>query len=170
GLVTGATMATDGILAEGIELEILGLAPGRHSLVTYHDAFGKHKLSEHVISVAGTDARNTVLPSHGVPSNDAAQSAYVEFDVNANQPIVVQISTQAGEAILNGLEIDGTNPKMIAHRPLPANGDAHAAGDNGTIKLSWQPAPQAVKHHVYLSLATSLATAKDKLNAATPDS
>jgi hypothetical protein len=169
GLATGATMATDGVLAKGIELEIRGLAPGRHGLVTYHDAFGKHKLSEHVVSVVGANVRDEVLPSHGVPSNDAAQSAYVEFDVDANQPVVVQISAETGEAILNGLEIDGTNPKMTAHRPLPASGDEHANGDDGAIKLSWQPAPQAVKHHVYLSSATSLEVAKDKLNAATAD-
>lgn len=170
GLATGATMATDGVLAKGIELEIRGLAPGRHSLVTYHDAFGKHKLSEHVLSVTGTDAQNTVLPSFGVPNNDAAQSAYVEFDVNANQSVAFLILAQAGETILNGLEIDGANPKSIAHRPFPKSGDEHVDGDEGTLNLSWQPAPQAVKHHVYISTATSLEAAKEKLTTATRDS
>jgi hypothetical protein len=34
-----ATMATDGIIANGFEIEISGLKPGFHSLVTYHNAF-----------------------------------------------------------------------------------------------------------------------------------
>jgi hypothetical protein len=170
GLVTGATMATDGVLAKAIELEIRGLPPGHHSLATYHDAFGKHKLSEHVISVAGTSTQNAVQPSAGVPSNDAAQSAFIEFDVDADQPVVVQISAETGETILNGLEIDGTNPKTTARRPLPSSGDEHVNGDDGTVKLSWQPAPQAVKHHIYLSTATSLQEAKDKLRTAAANS
>src|SRR5262245_15258554 len=36
GLASGATMATDGVIAPTIEIEVQGLSPGAHSLVTYH--------------------------------------------------------------------------------------------------------------------------------------
>lgn len=169
GLSTGATMATDGVMAPALEIELAGLKPGRHSLVTYHNGLNKEPLNSFTIAVIGNDANATVQPTTRVASNEAAECAYVEFDVRADTPAVIRI-TGDPSVVLNGLEIDATNPKAKALIPTPANNDGHVDGDSGSVTLTWQPAANTVKHHVYFASADSAEEAQNLAVAATADS
>lgn len=166
GLATGATLATDGILAPAIEIEIAGLAPGKHSLVTYHNGFGESPLPPLKVTIPESGEPISVQPSARAQQNEAAESAYLEFNARADMPVLVRINFDQNTVVLNGLEIDGTNPKTKALKPFPADGDAHADGDNGTVNLSWQPAPNAATHHLYVATGSSAADAKKNLESA----
>ncbi len=169
GLSTDATMATDGVVAPALEIELAGLTPGRHALVTYHNSLDQETLNPLTVTVVGNDSPATVQPTTRVASNEAAESAYVEFDVKADTPAVVRI-TGDSNVVLNGLEIDATNPKTKALRPAPANNDGHVDGDGGHVTLAWQPAINAVKHHIFLAAAESAEKARKLALAATVES
>src|SRR5690606_27821123 len=80
GLATGGTLATDGIVAQAIEIEIAGLAPGKHSLVTYHNGFGESPPPPLEVTITASDERVSLQPSARALENEAAESAYLEFD------------------------------------------------------------------------------------------
>lgn len=169
GLSTGASMATDGVMAPALEIELAGLTPGQHSLVTYHNGLNKEQLNPLTVTVIDSDASATVQPTVRVASNEVAESAYVEFDVKADTPAVIRITGDAN-VVLNGLEIDATNPKAKALTPVPASNDGHVDGDSGSVTLTWQPAANSVKHHVYLASAENAEKARNLASAATFDS
>ncbi|MDZ4659850.1 MAG: hypothetical protein SH868_19925 [Bythopirellula sp.] len=154
GLSTGATMATDGIMATALEIELSGLKSGTHSVTTYHNGFGKEPLSQLTVSVVGGKSDETIQPTMRVATNEDAESAFLEFEVKNEESIVVRIVGDQNQIVLNGIEIDGTNPKTKALRPIPTNHDGHADGDSGSVALTWQPASNAVKHHVYFASHT----------------
>ena len=170
GLATGATMASDGVGVQaendetGLQLEIQGLEPGRHTLVTYHNAVSKPVAGTYNLSFAGGGEAQEVRPSYRVASNQEAASGYLEFDVQEDQPITVNFKTSDGASafvILNGIEIDGANPNHRARNPQPSNFNWHANGDSGLVKLSWQPAPSAKQHRLFAASAEKLEEAKE---------
>jgi hypothetical protein len=148
-----APMATDGVVVDrgGLHIEIAGLAPGRHSLVTYHNAVSGPPGSTHrVVAANGTNpAAIEVTPSREVQDNADAAAGYVEFDAVAGQPALVQVTSDA-DVILNGFEIDGSDPNHKAKKPSPADLDWHVDADGGAIPLGWLPAKSAVNHKVYV--------------------
>jgi hypothetical protein len=159
-----ATMATDGIIANGFEIEISGLKPGFHSLVTYHNAF--QGAPENSLAVSADGESISVQPSSRVASNEEAENAFVEFEQKGRLPSVINISSNGREIVFNGLVIDGVNPKILAHPPTPHDNDQHVDGDSGKVTLKWKPASNAMKHHVYLVKANSLAEARQQLATA----
>jgi hypothetical protein len=170
GLVSGATMATDGVMAPSFEVEIHGLKPGPHSLVTYHNGFSKAPLATHQISLVEGNESASVGPSVQATTNEVAASAYLEFTTQDDNPIVLRIAADQGDSVLNGIEIDGTNPKSKALSPLPTDNDDHADGDEGVIELAWQPATTAVTHHVYLASAEDDVKAREIIAKASAES
>lgn len=164
GLASGAKMATDGISVSNdqgtatLEISLSGLSPGTHSLVTYHNWLNGDNFPSCKLSVNGI-SQKPITPTRLVDSNEAAANAYLEFDVAEGQPTVVRLSAPKGGVILNGLEINGSDPQHKASQPLPNHGDYHADGDSGGITLSWKPAPSAEEHRVFVSHAWDLSAA-----------
>lgn len=165
GLVTGANMATDGVLAvdgpspRTLLVRISGLAPGRHSATTYHNSFGKEPLPPVRVQLDKREPAGSlvVTPSVRASDNEGAAHAHLEFDVADDQPVVLRIeSTGADDAaavVLNGLEIDVAAPELRARRPRPADRDWHADGDAGSVALVWEPAPKATKQRLLVVAA-----------------
>ena len=101
GFATGATIATDGVMVENgsgpaqLEVEIRGLAPGEHSLVTYHNAVSRSRAGVCEVRLVGSDEAVKVSPTHRVATNEAAESAYLEFTTTrADEPIRIQIRSR----------------------------------------------------------------------------
>jgi hypothetical protein len=167
GLVHDATMASDGVFVEGgkgLVLTIRGFAPGKHSLVTYHNSLWDADLTPIDVLVDEQLADSNIQPSRRVTADDDAASAYVEFEAKADQDVVVAIrprtDSPGGSVVLNGLEIDTVDPAMKAIKPMPSAGDEHVAE---SPSLTWRPAKSATAHDVYLGDsydAVAAATAK----------
>lgn len=143
GLDYPARMVSDGVTVAGkLELHIRGLTPGRHSLGTYHNALMDAKPT--VITV---DA-STVTPTKQVLHDADAATAYIEFDaVEGNDTVITFTPTANGVVVLNGFEIDHSDPTRRAMKPFPADADEHAPEE---VVLSWRPAAGATGHRVSL--------------------
>ena len=110
-----------------------------------------------------------IKPSLRVPVNEEAESAYLEFEAKEGEPVRIAFTAEAvsdNRVVLNGIEIDGSDPKHKARVPSPPDGDWHADGDSGQIQLGWHPAPSAVKHRVYVSVDDNAARAEALLENA----
>lgn len=141
-----ARMASDGVTtAGGMELVLRGLAPGRHSLATYHNAFTDDKPGRLTVAVRG-GAVATVTPTRRVTHDADAASAYVEFEAAAGKDVVITLSPEDSAVFLNGFEIDRPDPARRAAKPEPADGDEHASEDP---VLAWRAAAGATAHRVY---------------------
>lgn len=160
GLVHDALVASDGVYAEspesGLRLTIRGVAPGKHTLATFHNSIWDGGAAAIDVFIDGKLAASNVAPSHRVTHNADCASAYAEFQAKAGEEVVVEFrpraatsrgKTDQGCVILNGFELDGVDPTKKAVKSAPVVGDEHVA-QNPT--LEWQPAESAVAHDVYL--------------------
>lgn len=174
-----AKMVGDGLTVDGgnagakVEMRLRGLAPGRHTLLTYHNTWQNpltNTFSPIHISLNGEQAITGLMPSNRVTDNADAPTAYLEFDAVAGEDIVVLFeadtssSATAKNVTICGFELDTENTARLARRPSPADGDEHVDGDSGSALLSWRPAPSAVEHRVYFG------TDLEAVVAATPES
>ena len=165
GIAAGATMSADGVTVRGegrvaVELEFNGLAAGRHSLVTWHNWLSdKSALGPCDVAVDGNVVARGVRPSAGATNDFDAASAFVEFTAKAGQPVVVRVEAE-GAVVLNGFELDATNPALRASRPMPGNLDGHA---DVSGPLAWQAGRGAVGHLVFLGTdSNAVARATEK--------
>ena len=167
GIDTGATMATDGVSStHGIEMEIVGLSAGPHTVVTYHNsirdepvgrlrvAYFSSELKDNVNTDGATESTSAITSSIARHDDDVA-SAFLYFVATADKPVMIRIisdkRTRGRPVLLNGFEIDGNDPRRAARKPIPAHDDEHVDGDAGRAHLHWTPASKAVRHDVYLS-------------------
>jgi hypothetical protein len=150
GLDHDAAMASDGILAKDLKLTIRGLAPGRHSLTTFHNGIGADELSPLTVQLVNKDKLIQVQPTSRVTNDDDVATAFLEFDVAEDEEIVVSITAEAGEpqqVILNALELDASDPAQRARHPDPSWNELHAAP---SPTLEWRSPESATAHDVYL--------------------
>ncbi|MCA9197602.1 MAG: hypothetical protein KDA87_08700 [Planctomycetales bacterium] len=181
GIDTGATMATDGVeCVGGMEVEIRGLAPGWHSLVTFHNSIRNEPPEAIELSSATSAAvkdddsnRTKILPSHQAIHNDDVASGFIRFHVEDQTPVVFRLvpgdQSQNRKVILNGLICDGVDPRRLARKPYPAPDQQHAHGDSGDVELRWTPAPQVIRHHIYFATDVDVEKCAARVLAATPD-
>jgi hypothetical protein len=152
-LATGARMAADGVTVEhgGLVIEIAGLPPGPHALVTYHSTVTGPPAETHRVVAAGTnDVAIEVTPTQEVADNADAASGYVEFVAVEGEAALVQVTSDA-DVILNGFEIDSSDPVHQAIKPYPADLDWHVDADDRKIELSWTPSACAPNHEVHVT-------------------
>ncbi|UCG49389.1 MAG: hypothetical protein JSU94_06320 [Phycisphaerales bacterium] len=153
-VVHGVTVGADGAVATGakpavMEVRLEGLAPGPHSFVGYHHALGgadgTYTVSTGDRKVEGI--RTSQEPRH----NDEVGTSFIEFQATDGRAVVIRIAASSGDrVILNGFALDVTDPHKKALKPMPADCERHADGDNGKIKLTWAPSNSAVEHHVHM--------------------
>lgn len=143
-----ARMASDGVVvAGGLEFVIRGLSPGRHSLATFHNALTDAKPGRITVAVQGGTSA-TVTPTKQVIHDADAASAYVEFEAAAGKDVVVAFTPEEGRSVIvNGFEIDRSNPARRAAKPAPFDADEHAPE---CPVLAWRAAAGAKAHRVYL--------------------
>ncbi len=170
GYDVGATFATDGIVGSSIQIVLTDLPPGRHTLTTWHNHLQTSKSSRYTVRVNDQVVLENVEPSVRVTHDDDAAAAHVAFDAVTGKETVITISPDgSGEfdrVTLNGFEIDGPNPATSAKRPFPADRDGHAP-KNPT--LTWQPAPGATKHLLYLATSEQALASAEKPTAELSD-
>lgn len=165
-----ARMASDGVIAGQLELVLSGLSAGRHSLGLFHNQLSGGKPIP--IRIRGPGAETTVTPAQQVQHDDDAAAAFLEFNVKADAEIVITLTpeTAGGEVVLNGFEIDRSDPTRRARQPAPSDGDEHVAAES---PLQWR-APRAANwlaisnvsaYHVYLG-TDAAAVAKATQNSA----
>jgi hypothetical protein len=155
GLAYEATLASDGVFVENggaLRLTLRGLKPGKHTLVTYHNSLWDTDLGPIDVIVDGAPAVSDIKPSRRTTSDDDAASAYVEFEAVAGKDVVFEIrphdsGDKSARIILNGLELDATDPTKKARNPAPVAGDEHLPAKP---QLAWQAAKSASAHDVYV--------------------
>lgn len=153
-LVSDGVTVRDGDRGGQIEMLISGLRPGRHSLVTYHNAWQAAPLSRLRIAVDGHERLRDVKPSARVTDDADATTAFLEVIAEADKPVrVLFIPDGKGEidnVVINGFAIDVADPTRQAQKPTPANDDEHVS-ENPV--LTWRPSLRAAAHHVYFGMS-----------------
>lgn len=160
GYDTGATLASDGAIAKsgaGLELTLRGLAPGPHTLVTWHSVVDNVAPLALRVQVGEAPAQ-TVIPTKRVLDDSEAASLVSSVTVAGDAVVVVKISAADGAspAILNGFAIDIPDPAKVAARPSPSNDDWHTEENP---RLSWRAGRGAVVHRVYLGTSAAAVAA-----------
>ncbi|MDG2124715.1 MAG: hypothetical protein P8J87_13505 [Verrucomicrobiales bacterium] len=170
-VVQGLTVGADGLVASGgkrlaMEVHLRGLTPGAHSFIGYHHALVDTGAT-HTVS-AGGRAVTSATPSADPRHNDEITTSFLEFDAKPAKPVIIRIESDPGNpVILNGFGLDLSDPKRKALKPVPADLERHADGDNGNITLTWTPADPTVCHHVYLASDHDPIAAQRQLATAT---
>ncbi|WP_165072441.1 pectate lyase family protein [Paludisphaera rhizosphaerae] len=150
-LAYGATQASDGVAASGsLEIVLTGLKPGPHTLATFHNRLEEGPVPSYDVSVAGKPLVNGLTPTTRIHDDADAACAFIEFTAGA-EPTVVTITAKGGdgEVIVNGLEIDSSDPNHRAIKPSPFNGDSHVDAESGSALLSWTSREPAARHRIY---------------------
>ena len=168
----GATMAADGITLKnstntsGIEMVVGGLAPGRHSIVTYHNEVRDH-VSPAVLDVFVGDEQKVqgVVSTYRATNDYEVASTFLEVEAVAGKDVVIRFQPDKSGArqslIINGFEIDGGNPHQRAIKPSPANDDEHWPNASA---LTWTAPATATSHQFYFGMDSNAVV------AATPSS
>lgn len=160
GLARGATLVSDGVRSDHeMAIAISGLSPGRHSLALWHSDPSGESFGAVQLSMPNRILRNVVSQA---PESDAdASTSYVEFDAVANKPTVFVVNPVGRTSIfLNAIELDASDPSLRALAPQPSDGDGHADGDNGNVRLAWRAPEGAKQSRVYLESATDAKAAR----------
>jgi hypothetical protein len=138
GLDFGATLASDGAGVvstagpAGLELVIAGLSSGRHTLASWHAGWTEAQAGSFDVTIDRRETAKGVTPPSRVEHDDEAAVVFAEFDAVAGRSVTVRF-TPTGDAgpgaaiVLNGVVIDGVDPRPQPRRPMPADGDEHAA-------------------------------------------
>ena len=167
----GATMAADGVVTKnstnggGLEMVIRGLAPGKHTVVTYHNEVRDLEPAKFDVLVGGGVKLKKMSPTKRATNDYEVASTFLEVEAVAGKDVVLHFQPEKSGAnqslILNGFEIDSVDPHQQAIKPSPANDDEHWLNESA---LTWTPAVGAVSHQIYFG------TDSNAVAAATPSS
>ncbi len=142
-------LAGDGIRGgTTLTLEVTGLSAGQHSLLTYHNHIDNPETNSFQpidVSVNGTKVVSGLQPTARETNANAATS-YVTFE----GPSVKIAYSSSGFVFVNGFALDVADATKRAKNPTPAHADEHVDADSGSVTLSWDAAPGAVSHNVYI--------------------
>ncbi len=162
-----ARMISDGLTVDetttgaAIEMRIAGLAPGTHTLLTYHNTCDNPTVgpfSPIHIELDGTRVVEGLQPSNRVDDNSRAPVAYLTFDATAGSDTVLVFAADTSNpadlvqnVVLNGFEIDTPNASRQTRAPSPADGDFHVDADDGSATLTWEAAASgaSVSYDIY---------------------
>lgn len=142
-----------------IEVTVSGLSTGRHTIQAYHNGVnGYTQLAPVDVYVDGRLTEDDLPQSENAQSIDEAAVSYVSVDVaeGADVRLVYRSDPKSGTAYgsslvyVNALIFDQASTQLQAGTPVPEDRDYHVDADDGTCRLSWTPARNAVRHHIYI--------------------
>jgi hypothetical protein len=174
GLDYDALMATDGLIGEKggmVRMTISGLSNGNHTFVTYHNTLDNpdtNTFSKLNIALNGQPHVTGFAPTNRVLNNYDAGFIFYEVTVAGGSVIIEFDGDGSGSndnVVINGFEIDTSDPAKKATKPVPSNGDGHADADDGGLELSWTPAANAVSHDVYFGTDFTAVDGADSMDA-----
>lgn len=148
-----------------IELTLRGLAPGRHTLLTWHNTWqnpANYTFSPLHIYLNGVQIITNLPVSNRVTNNADAAYSYVEFVSDGTNDTVIayeasrDFTVTDAQPCINGFELDTPNFRFKANRPFPAHADEHVDADaDKSVLLRWTPAAVAVSHDVYFGTSSN---------------
>ena len=125
-----ARLVGDGVTVDGgdaggqIQLTIRGLSAGPHSLLAYlNQTANVASVAPVDILVNGTVKAMGVVPSIQALTNAAARTAYLTFDAQANQDVVILFRAQTSSSavnknvMLNGFDLERSEPGRSGDQP-----------------------------------------------------
>ncbi|MFH6936692.1 T9SS C-terminal target domain-containing protein [Flavobacterium sp. FlaQc-30] len=151
-------LGSDGLVtAENLELKISGLKAGKHTLLTFHNAFdvitGK-TFSPIKIFVNGK-LQETVNASQRANAKIDASMAYITFNAEKGKDVIVRFEIDptsnpdvVKQIVINGFEIDTPNLMNQARTPEPKNRDEHVEVGK-TLTLKWDAVKNVASHKIY---------------------
>ncbi|PWB26241.1 T9SS C-terminal target domain-containing protein [Flavobacterium sp. HTF] len=151
-------LGSDGLVtAENLELKISGLKAGKHTLLTFHNAFdvitGK-TFSPIKIYVNGK-LQETVNASQRANAKIDAAMAYIIFNAEKGKDVIVRFEIDPAsnpdvikQIVINGFEIDTPNLMNQSRTPEPKNRDEHVEV-NKTLNLKWDAVKNVAAHKLY---------------------
>ncbi|CAC9973027.1 pectate lyase family protein [Flavobacterium panici] len=151
-------LGSDGLVtAENLEMKISGLKTGKHTLLTFHNAFdvitGK-TFSPIKIYVNGK-LEQTVNSSQRANAKIDAAMAYITFNAEAGKDVIVRFEIDPTsnpdvikQIVINGFEIDTPNLMNQARTPEPKNRDEHVEVSKNLI-LKWDAVKNVAFHKLY---------------------
>ncbi|GGF06711.1 pectate lyase family protein [Flavobacterium limi] len=152
-------LGADGLVtAENLEMKISGLKPGKHTLLTFHNAFdvitGK-TFSPIKIYVNGK-LTETVNASLRVNAKADASMAYISFNAVKAKEVVIRFEIDPAtnpdvvkQIVINGFEIDTPNLMNQARSPKPENANEHVVTADKKVLLEWDASKNAVAHKLF---------------------
>jgi hypothetical protein len=165
GIDYGARLACDGVFVKGGEMEMLvsGLAPGSHTITTFHNSIWTpdRPVTKFNVFVNGVLTLTNIQPTTQVTNDYDIASAHVRFTAARGQDVVLKF-VATGPIVLNGFEVDGSNPAASAVKPFPANDDEHVDKGNGSVKLSWTASPSATSRDIYFGTDAAVVALADR--------
>jgi len=170
-LIHGITLGAEGAVVSGgepaeIEVQLEGLTPGPHTFVGYHHVLGEHP-GTYTIAEGNNGKIKGFEPSTTAHHNDEVGTTYIAFEAKADQPAIIRIAPATGDSVvLSGFAIDVSDPRKKALKPMPADLERHADGDDGKVTLTWTPSATATSQHVHIASDLDPASAKRKLATA----
>ncbi|AOW08279.1 pectate lyase family protein [Flavobacterium gilvum] len=152
-------LASDGLVtSENLELKISGLKEGKHTLLTFHNAFdvitGK-TFSPIKIYVNGKLAE-TVNASQRANIKTDATMAYLTFTAVKAQDVIIRFEIDpttnpniVKQIVINGFELDTPNLMNQARSPKPEDRNEHIVAVDKKVVLEWEGSKGAVAHKLY---------------------
>jgi len=153
----GVHLGLDGIASSGTNSEIVmrlsRLTPGKHSLVTYHNEVRDLPPAKLDVLIGETVKLKGVAETRRATNDYELASVFIEFDAEPGKDVLVGFrpdpSSPNRSIVINGFEIDTTDPHKRASKPVPANDEEHFAEGQA---LAWTPPVGAAKHHLYFGV------------------
>ena len=149
-----ARLVNDGLSTTGIELYISGLQKGIHSLVTFHNAVSNPLNNIYTpidIIVNRQVLQDNIMETNRVLINDLATTAYIQFEVTNEDPVVIQFVPETPEIsfMINGFHLNTSDPKKLVKFQYPEDKDEHVNIDNDTLVFRWKLPDNAVSQNIY---------------------
>lgn len=154
-------LGSDGLVtAENLELKISGLKDGKHTLLTYHNAFDviTGKTFSPIKIVVNGKLQETVNASQRANAKVDAAMAYITFNAEKGKDVVIRFEIDATNSqdivkqiVINGFELDTPNLMNQARTPEPANRDEHVEISKAVI-LKWDAPKSVAAHKLYFGL------------------
>ncbi len=158
-----------------IEMRISGLAPGAHTLLTFHNIEQSAKgrtFSPIDIYVDGNLQVNHLKPSVRVLEKYNVATAYLHLSAVKGEDVVVVFKpVPASEAsvknvTINGFELNTPDIKEQSRNPIPFNGNEHAVSENDRLELKWTGAGGVESHDIYFGTDSATVALADHASPA----
>ena len=154
GLLESMHLGCDGIVSDknggGMDMVISGLAPGKHTITTYHNEGRNVSPASFSLAVDGVMQIKNFEPSDHATNDYEIASTFFEVTATSGKDVVLHFQPDAAGSnlslVINGFEIDSPNPHTKAVKPSPANDDEHWPNE---VALTWTDLATAVSHQFY---------------------
>ncbi|MCW9705262.1 hypothetical protein J6I44_00285 [Aliifodinibius sp. 1BSP15-2V2] len=163
-LINDGLTVQEGDQGGKIKMEITGLPPGRHTLLTYHNTVQNpenNTFSPINITVDGELQVKGMRPSNRELNDINGETAYLQITAKENQTNTIIFGADEGataavkNVMINGFELNTPNIKNQARLPVPVNGNEHVEADSDEFTLQWSGADNADSHDLYFGTDSS---------------